>query len=85
MSLPDKVRNSFRNVIITDLYQGEGLDTLINNLKRLYTKDEIALAYFVYKKFKSFQRPTEMNIINYINEFEWLYYEIQGCEKLHLQ
>ena len=85
MSLPDKVRNSFRNVIITDLYQGEGLDTLINNLKRLYTKDEIALAYFVYKKFKSFQRPTEMNIIDYINEFEWLYYEIQGCEKLHLQ
>ena len=85
MSLPDKVRNSFRNVIITDLYQGEGLDTLINNLKRLYTKDEIALAYFVYKKVKSFQRPTEMNIINYINEFEWLYYEIQGCEKLHLQ
>ena len=85
MSLPDKVRDSFRNVIITDLYQGEGLDTLINNLKRLYTKDEIALAYFVYKKFKSFQRPTEMNIIDYINEFEWLYYEIQGCEKLHLQ
>ena len=85
MSLPDKVRNSFRNVIITDLYQGEGLDTLINNLKRLYTKDEIALAYFVYKKFKSFQRPTEMNIIDYINKFEWFYYEIQGCEKLHLQ
>ena len=77
LSLPDKVRNSCRNISITDLGKDNGLDTLINNLERLYLKDKKASAY---EKFDSFERPTEMNIIDYINEFERLYYEIQRYE-----
>ena len=80
MSLPDKVRNSCRNISITNLNKDDGLDTLINNLERLYLKDKKALAYLAYEKFESFQRPTEMNIIDYSNEFERLYYEIQQHE-----
>ena len=78
LSLPDKVRNSCRNISITDLNKDDGLDTLINNLERLYLKkkDKKASAYLAYEKFESFQRPTEINI-DYINEFERLYYEIQ--------
>ena len=80
MSLPDKVRNSCRNISITDLNKDCGLDTLINNLERLYLKDKKAPAYLAYEKFESFQRPTEMNVIGYINEFERLYHEIQRYE-----
>ena len=43
-------------------------------------KDERASAYFAYEKFESFQRPSEMNIIDYINEFEKFHYEIQRYE-----
>ena len=82
MSLSDKVWNSCRNVIVTDLNKDDGLDTLINNLERHYAKDEKASAYLAYEKFESFQRPTEMNIIDYINEFERLHYEIQRYEMI---
>ena len=47
LSLPDKVRNSCRNIVITDLNKDNGLDTLINNLERLYLKDKKALAYLM--------------------------------------
>ena len=64
LPLPDKVRNSIRNISITDLNKDDCLDTLINNFERLYLKDKKALAYLAYEKFESFQRPTEMNIID---------------------
>ena len=69
---PDKVRNSCRNISITDLNKDDGLDTLINYLDRLYLKDKKASAYLAYEKLDLFQRPTEMNIIDYVNEFERL-------------
>ena len=47
LSLPDKVRNSCRNISITDLGKDNGLDTLINNLERLYLKDKKASAYLM--------------------------------------
>ena len=80
MSLSDKVGNRCRNISVTDLNKEDGLDILINNLERLYVKDKKASAYLAYEQFESFQRPTEMNIIDYINEFERLYYEIQLYE-----
>ena len=68
--LPDKVRNSSRNISITDLNKDDSLDTLINNLERLCVKDKKTLTYLAYEKFESFQRPTEVNIIDYSDEFE---------------
>ena len=43
-------------------------------------KDKKASAYLVYEKIQPFQRPTEMNIVDYINEFERLYNEIERYE-----
>ena len=85
MPLSDKVWNSCRNVIVTDLNKDDGLDTLINNLERHYAKDEKASAYLAYEKFESFQRPTEMNIIDYIylsdcttkfNDTKWYFQQV---------
>ena len=43
-------------------------------------KDKKASAYLACEKFESFQRPTEINVIDYINKFERLWYEIQRYE-----
>ena len=51
------------------------LNLLINKLEKLYVKDSKASAYLAYEKFASFQRPTNMDIIDYLNEFD-----IQGYE-----
>ena len=57
-----------------------GLNLLINKLEKLYVKDSKASAYLAYKKFEFFQRPTDMNIIDYLNKFERLFYDIQRYE-----
>ena len=55
----------------------DGLNWLINKLEKLYVKNSKASAYLAYEKFESFQRPTDMNIIGYLNKFERLYYDVQ--------
>ena len=40
MSFPDKVRNNCANISVTNLNKDDGLDTLINDLERLYVKDK---------------------------------------------
>ena len=77
LSLPDKIRNSCRDVTVSELNKDDGLNLLINKLEKLYVKDSKASAYLAYEKFESFQCPTDMNIIDYLNEFERLYYDIQ--------
>ena len=72
ISLPDKIRNSCRDVTVSELNKDEGLNLLINKLAKLYVKDTKASAYLAYEKFESFQHPTNMNIIDYLNEFERL-------------
>ena len=69
LSLPDKIRNSCGDVTVSELNKDDGLNLLINKLEKLYVKDSKASAYLAYEKFESFQRPTDMNIINYLNKF----------------
>ena len=80
LSLPDKIRNSCGDVTVPELNKDDGLNLLINKLEKLYVKDSKASAYLAYEKFESFQCPTDMNIIDYLNEFERLYYDIQRYE-----
>ena len=46
------------------------MDFLVRKLKNLYAKDAEHLAFTAYKDFETFQRPLEMTIVEYINEFE---------------
>ena len=59
LSLPDKVRNSCRNISITDLNKDDGLDTLINNLERLYLKKKIKKHWLILlmKSLSHFKGP----------------------------
>ena len=38
LSLPDKVRNAFRNIAVEDLDKDDGFNILINQLETLYVK-----------------------------------------------
>ena len=80
LSLPDKIRNSSRDVTLSELNKDDSLNLLIHKLQKVYVKDNKASAYLAYEKFESFQRPTDMNIIDYLHKFERLYYDIQRYE-----
>ena len=54
LSLPDKIRNSCRNVSVTDLNKDDGLDSPMNNLEGSYVKDTKTSTYLAYEKFESF-------------------------------
>ena len=80
LSLPQKIRNSCRDVTVSEFNKDDSLNLLINKVEKLYVKDSKASAYLAYEKFESFQHPTDMNIINYLNEFERHYYDGQRYE-----
>ena len=80
LSLPDKVRSACRDIAVADLNKDDGLNILINKLGTLYVKDKKASAYIAYERFETFQHPPDMNITDYLNEFERLYHEIQRFE-----
>ena len=53
-----------------DLKKDNGLTVLITTIKSVYAKDVNTLAYMEYDQFKSFKRPHEISIVDYINKFE---------------
>ena len=69
---------------MVDLNKDDGLDLLINKMKKLCTKDSKAAAYLAYEKFELFKRPAEMSIVNYLNESKRLYYDIRRYEMTSL-
>ena len=80
LSLSDKTRKSCNDVSVQDLNKGNGLDVLINKIKSSYAKDINALAFMAYDKFQNFRRSDDMNIVDYINEFERLNNQIKHFE-----
>ena len=76
LSLSDKVRSACSDIAVADLNKDDGLNILINKLET-YVKDKKASTYIAYDRFETFQRPSDMNITDYLNEFERLYHEIQ--------
>ena len=63
-----------------DLNKDDGLDVLLNTMKLLYVKDINALAFMAYDKFENFRRSDDMNIVDYLNEFERLNNQIKHFE-----
>ena len=63
-----------------DLNKDDGLDVLLNKMKLLYVKDINALTFMAYDKFENFRRSDDMNIVDYLNEFERLNNQIKHFE-----
>ena len=62
LSLPDKVRSAGRDNVVENLKKDDNLNILINKLETSYVKDKKSSVYISYKKFETFQRPSDMNI-----------------------
>ena len=62
LSLPYKVRSADRDNVVEDLNKDDDLNILINKLETSYVKDKKSSVYISYKKFETFQRPSDMNI-----------------------
>ena len=54
----------------------DGADILLRKLKSLFAKDVNHAAFIAYDKFEMFKGPANMNIVDFINEFERLYNNI---------
>ena len=71
LDLTDKIRKNCSDILVSDLNKDDGLDTLVRRIKSLYAKDtNTLLAFMWYDKFENFKRPDDMNIADYINDFE---------------
>ena len=71
--MDDQARQCCADIPVEDLNSNDGVKTLITKLESLYKKDEAQHAFNIYEDFESFQRPTDMNVVDYINEFDRLY------------
>ena len=77
LSLSQKIRQECADISVNELNAENGVTLLINKLKDLYAKDTDQLSYTAYEQFETFCRPIEMNLTDYINEFERLYNKIK--------
>ena len=80
LSQSDKTRKSCNYVSVQDLNKDDGLNVIIKKIRSLYAKDMKALDFMAYDKFENFRRSDDMNIIDYINEFEQLNNQIKHFE-----
>ena len=55
----------------------DGVNILLSKLNSLFVKVIGQAAFIADGKFEMFKRPTNMNIVDFINEFESLYNNIK--------
>ena len=73
MSLTSQAREAIVGLSINKLSCDQGVETLTEELGKLYLKDSQYSAYEAYEQFEKFCRPKSMSISNCIIEFERLY------------
>ena len=64
---------------IKDFDNDDRFDILMDIIKSLFTKDIDEVVFIVYDKFEFFnKRPSNMNIVDFMNEFEKLHNSISS-------
>ena len=66
------------NLKITDLNEDEGVTTLLGKLDETFQQDKTDEQYFNYLNFQRFRKRDNQNMVEYISEFEHLYYKMVG-------
>ena len=66
------------DIKVKDLNSYDGVNFLLCKLKSLFAKDINQVAIIAYDKFEMFKRPANINIVDFINEFERLYNNIKN-------
>ena len=73
LSLEGQARRLCSTIKIEELNAEDGVNKVISKLKEFYEKDAEQLAFDAYEKFEMFQRPVDMMIADYCNEFDIRY------------
>ena len=68
-----QARRLCSTIKIEELNAEDGVNKVISKLKEFYEKDAEQLAFDAYEKFEMFQRPVDMMIADYCNEFDIRY------------
>ena len=75
--MPGNICQACVDISVSSLNSDNGLVILLGKIKNLYAKGIPSLTYMAYDKFETFSRPVDMIILDYLNEFEQLYNQIQ--------
>ena len=73
LSLSGKAREAALNIKAEDLNKDDGMSTLITKLDTVFLKEKKDSAYEAYKDFDSYRRIDDMNINEYVTEFDQKY------------
>ena len=76
LSLNQKAQQACAALTKAELNADDGLEKLVEKLRELYAVSKDQATFSAYEKFETFQRPTSMNITDYVNEFEQLYQKV---------
>ena len=72
LSENQKAKKAVSTLTSTDLNKDDGLNILLNKLDELFKTEQTQDSYYTYTKFNNFSRSEEMDISEYILEFEHL-------------
>ena len=78
LSLPPKVRQTCATLTKEELNVDEGMDNLISKLRELYAVSKDQAMFTPYEQFETYQRDPNMNITEYINQFEQLNHKLKS-------
>ena len=78
LSLEGNARLCCKSIDPESIKGESGVKTITDKLKSLYAKDEEQLAFQAYEDFESFSRPGDMNVVEYLNEWQRLYERIKA-------
>ena len=84
LTLSGKARDIARDIDVDSLASDDGIKIIIEKLNPLYLKDKVQNAYIQYEPFEAYKRPKELNMKDYINEFERLHNKIKEYVWLYL-
>ena len=78
LSLEGKARQCCKSIEVDKLKGENGVMELLNKLKSLYAKDSEQAAFKSYEDFESYKRPDNMDVMDFINEWERRYDKIKA-------
>ena len=71
------ITKTYSDIKVKDFNIDDTFDILMNIIKSLFTKDIDEVMFIAYDKFELFnKRPSNMNVVDFMNEFEKLYNNI---------
>ena len=80
LALKGQARDVVRNIKPEELNKAEGYNTIIEELDKVYMKDNTTQAFCAFKEFYEFKRSAGQNFSEFIVEYDQRYHKIEKYE-----